>query len=266
MSAEHAARLETQYEEGMPPPPPVELLASEVHALRERVAQLERRRRRWPLGIVAALAVVGLGSRVSFAYGSACGETLPGLLTPFCPDEPANAMAVNQNYRELIRLVETKVGTVSIDAGVTPGAAGTGSISTSALTAASATITGLSAATANIQSLNPTSETGFVLSCGEASFLGSLQGNPFCCRLNVASGETLCTVSTNAGGTAWPATTFGYPGLGATTTGRYSLSCVAGAPGANFPFCCRLNVNTGATTCGQGNTYSLGSAGQATVF
>ncbi len=260
--------------------PPVESLVSEVQELRARVASMERRRR-WSFGMLGVLVLAVLSSRVSLASGSACSETLPGLLTPFCPDEPAQALVVNQNYRELIRLVETKVGTVSIASGATPGAAGTGSISTASLTtpgalsagslsvgpvsATSVSATSVSATSANLQSLTAASETGFVLSCGEASYLNGLQGNPFCCRMNVANGDTTCNVSTGPNGGTWSASAFGYPGLGAATQGRYSLSCVAGAPGANFPFCCRLNANSGIVQCGQGNTYSLGSAGLANV-
>jgi hypothetical protein len=260
--------------------PPVESLVSEVQELRARVASMERRRR-WSFGMLGVLVLAVLSSRVSLASGSACSETLPGLLTPFCPDEPAQALVVNQNYRELIRLVETKVGTVSIASGATPGAAGTGSISTASLTtpgalsagslsvgpvsATSLSATSVSATSANLQSLTAASETGFVLSCAEASVLNGLQGFPFCCRMNVANGDTTCNLATGSSGASWAASSVGYPGLGATTTGRYSLSCVAGAPGANFPFCCRLNANSGAVQCGQGNTYSLGSTGLANV-
>ncbi len=259
------------------PPPSVEGLLSEVESLRARVVVLERRRRFWSVAIVGVLVTVGLTSRVSFASGSACSEVLPGLLTPFCADEPAMASVVNQNYRELIKLVETKVGSISIGSGVAPGAAGTGSISAASLTTTGAvsggslTTTGaVSAGTvlansATIQSLNAVSESGYMLSCGHGSYLGSVQGNPFCCRMNVSNGDTTCNVSTNANGSAWSTTSFAYPGLGATTTARYTLACNAGEPGANFPFCCRMNVNTGAATCGQGNNYALGSAGQANV-
>lgn len=258
------------------PPHSVEALVVEVESLRARVVMLERRRQRWSIGVVAVLLAVGLGSRVSLASGAACNEVLPGLMTPFCPDEPAMASVVNQNYRELIKLVETKVGSISIDAGVAPGAAGTGSIAAASVTtsgavnagsvsAGSMTATSFNATSATIQTLNATSESGFVLSCGHGSYLGSVQGNPFCCRMNVSTGETTCNLATNANGSAWSATTIAYPGLGATTTARYSLACNAGEPGANFPFCCRMNMNTGAATCGQGNSYSLGSSGQTTV-
>lgn len=254
----------------MPPSTSVEALVSELESLRARVGQLERRRRLWSVAVVGALVAVGLTSRVSLASGSACNEVLPGLLTPFCPDEPAMASVVNQNYRELIKLVETKVGSISIDAGVAPGAAGTGSISAASvtsgtITAGAMTATTFNATSASIQSLSAVSESGFMLSCGHAAYLGGVQGNPFCCRMNVSNGETLCNLSTNASGTAWSTTSFGYPGLGATTTARYGLMCNAGAPGANFPFCCRINVNTGATTCAQGNAYTLGSTGQTNV-
>ncbi|MBM4779726.1 MAG: hypothetical protein GQE15_18635 [Archangiaceae bacterium] len=258
------------------PPPSIEVVLSEVESLRARVALLERRRRHWSLLVVAVLVGVGLFSRVSFASGSACSEVLPGLLTPFCADEPAMASAVTQNYRELIKLVELKVGTISVASGVAPGAAGTASIATAGLNTSgnvtagsmntgSLSATSLSATSANIQTLTAVSENGYVLSCGHASYLGSVQGNPFCCRMNVSNGDTVCNVATNANGSAWSTTSFAYPGLAATTTARYTLACNAGEPGANFPFCCRMNVNTGAATCGQGNSYSLGSSGQANV-
>lgn len=256
--------------------PPVESLVSEVRELRARVAVMERRRRHWSFGVLGVLVLVVLSSRVSLASGSACSETLPGLLTPFCPDEPAQALVVNQNYRELIRLVESKVGALGVPSGTTPGAAGSGSISTTtltttgalsagSLTTGSVSATSLNSTTATISTLNVTSQPGFELSCGEASFLGATQGNPFCCRINVSTGDTTCNLSTGPTGAAWSASVINYPGLSATTTGRYSLSCVAGAPGANYPFCCRINVNNGTVTCGQGNNYSLGSAGQVNV-
>lgn len=258
------------------PPPSLEAVLSEVESLRARVALLERRRRLWSLTVVGVLVAVGLTSRVSFASGAACNEVLPGLLTPFCPDEPAMASVVNQNYRELIKLVETKVGSISIDAGVAPAAAGTGSISAASVTtsgavnagsvsAGSMTTPSLSVTSATIQSLNAASENGFVLSCGHGSYLGGVQGNPFCCRMNVSNGDTSCNLATNANGSAWSTSGTVYPGLGATTTGRYTLACNAGEPGANFPFCCRMNVNTGSVSCGQGNNYALGSSGQANV-
>ncbi|MCA2978475.1 MAG: hypothetical protein INH41_10235 [Myxococcaceae bacterium] len=243
----------------MSSPPSVEALVSELQSLRTRVALLERRRR-WSLGVVAGLVAIGLTSRVSLASGSACNEVLPGLLTPFCPDEPAMASVVNQNYRELIKLVETKVGSLSVDAGVAPGAAGSGSI-----TASSVTATVLNATTATVQSLSAARETGFMLSCGAGSFLNVALGNPFCCRMDVSNGDTTCNVATSATGATWSTMSVAYPGLAATTPGRYGLTCSAGAPGANFPFCCRINVNTGAVTCGQGNSYTLGSSGQANV-
>lgn len=257
-------------------PASVEVLVSEVQALRARVALMERRRRGWSLGLLGVLVVGALTARVSLASGSSCAETLPGLLTPFCPDEPAQAAVVNQNYRELIRLVETKVGAISVASGTTPGAAGSSSISTTSLaatgaltagslSAGSVTTSSMSSTSANIQSLTAASETGFVLSCGHASYLGSLQGYPFCCRMNVATGDTTCNLATTANGGAWSGSAFGYPGLSATTQGRYSLSCVAGAPGANFPFCCRINANSGAVVCGQGNNYGLGATGPANV-
>jgi hypothetical protein len=260
----------------MPSSPSLDALISEVQSLRARVATLERRRRRWSVGVVAVLVAVGLSSRVSLASGSSCGEVLPGLLTPFCPDEPALSAVVNQNYRELIRLVETKVGSISVASGVAPGAAGSAAITTSSVTATGAitsntlnagTVTAslFSATAASIQSLNVVSESGFMLSCGTGSYLTGLNGNPFCCRMNVSNGDTTCNLATNGNGSAWSTTVFGYPGLSGPTIGRYALACNGGEPGANFPFCCRINVNTGSVTCGQGNSYSLGSSGQANV-
>lgn len=248
---------------------------SELQTLRARVARLERRRR-WSWGVLGALALVGLTSRVSLASGSSCSETLPGLLTPFCPDEPAQALVVNHNYRELLRLIETKVGAISVASGVTPGAAGSSAISTASLTttgavsagsvsAGSATVGSLNSTSATLGSLTVTNQSGFALSCGHASYLNGLFGNPFCCRINTSSGETTCNLATGGSGASWAATAFGYPGLGATTAGRYALACAGGAPGANFPFCCRINANTGATTCGQGTSYSLGANGPVNV-
>lgn len=71
------------------------------------------RKQRWPAVLLGCLVVAGLASRVSFASGSSCGETLPGTLQPFCPDEPARSADINQNYRALISLFEAKLGLLS---------------------------------------------------------------------------------------------------------------------------------------------------------
>ena len=71
------------------------------------------RKQRWPAVLLGCLVVAGLASRVSFASGSSCGETLPGTLQPFCPDEPARALDLNQNFRALISLFEAKFGLLS---------------------------------------------------------------------------------------------------------------------------------------------------------
>jgi hypothetical protein len=100
---------------------------------------------------------------------------------------------------------------------------------------------------------------GYELSCGESSFLTTFQGYAFCCQINVRNGETRCNLATNTPATTWSATSFIYPNMTATTLGHYHLSCVAGTPSANFPFCCRMDANTGATQCGQGANYGLGA-------
>jgi hypothetical protein len=107
---------------------------------------------------------------------------------------------------------------------------------------------------------------GYELSCGESSYSGGLQGNPFCCRVNEYNGEVICAMASNPNPLTWGNAAFAYSGMGATTPGRYGLSCVAGAPGANYPFCCRINKNTGSAFCGQGSSYALGSSGNVTVF
>lgn len=82
------------------------------------------RRKRWPAVVIGCLVVAGLASRVSFASGSSCGETLPGTLQPFCPDEPARALDLNQNFRALITLIEGKVGSLSSPDVTVPGGVG----------------------------------------------------------------------------------------------------------------------------------------------
>ncbi|MBE2248100.1 MAG: hypothetical protein IAE78_01045 [Myxococcus sp.] len=91
---------------------------------------------------------------------------------------------------------------------------------------------------ATLGSLTVTNQSGFALSCGHSSYLNGLFGNPFCCRINTSSGETTCNLATGGSGASWAATAFGYPGL---------------------------NANTGATTCGQGTSYSLGANGPVNV-
>ncbi len=82
------------------------------------------RKQRWPAVLLGCLVVAGLASRVSFASGSSCGETLPGTLQPFCPDEPARALDLNQNFRALISLIEGKVGSLSSPDVTVPGGVG----------------------------------------------------------------------------------------------------------------------------------------------
>lgn len=82
-------------------------------------------KRRWPAVLIGCLVVAGLASRVSFASGSTCGETLPGTLQPFCPDDPARASEVNQNYRALIAYIEARFGSFSSPDVTLPGAVST---------------------------------------------------------------------------------------------------------------------------------------------
>lgn len=82
-------------------------------------------KKRWPTVVIGCLVVAGLASRVSFASGSACGETLPGTLQPFCPDDPARASEMNQNYRALISYIEARFGSFSSPDVTLPGAVST---------------------------------------------------------------------------------------------------------------------------------------------
>jgi hypothetical protein len=268
------------------PTPSVQDLVAQVNALQQRLALLERRRTVRARWLVASALVIA-----SVAWGQ---------LTVFAQDTPAIASQVNGNFNQLkskVGPVTTQQVTLTGDTQLVAGSSGRAALASAnvafgvpiievqhtnqtqgvGLGWASVFATGSSADVSLtlspkgngrviVNELVANTESAFELSCGEASYLSSLQGTPFCCRINVRDGAVTCTLASNANGGAWGGGTFVYPGMTATTAGRYHLSCVAGAPGANFPFCCRINANTGSTVCGQGNSYGLGSSGNATVF
>ena len=284
----------------------VEALVAEVKALRERVQQLEARRKVRARWVVAGVLLVA---------GAASAQ-----LVTFQADSPAVASDVNANFTLLRQWLEAKVGTVTVPAGA-PGSqpitannaqltattllgdtrvsAGTGNramlvtattpygspivdirhenqtqgvgIGWSAVFATGSAadvplnLFGKGTGKVVVADLQAVLETGFQTSCiPSATLSGSLQGFPFCCRINTRDGAVSCSQG-NAGGTAWAAPQ-PYAALGATAPGRYALNCVAGSPGANFPYCCRTNVNSGSVTCGQGSTYAMGTNGTSSPF
>ncbi|MBX7100172.1 MAG: hypothetical protein K1X89_20825 [Myxococcaceae bacterium] len=239
-----------------PPDAAVAQLRTEVEALRAELEAL--RSRRLASRRKGALALVAVGALA--AAGLAHASTLTDGLYVFVANEPAVASEINTNFSTLRQYLRNKVGNDLLSQNV----AVPGTLSAGATTVSSFT-TGGSVSAGSLNVTGTTSLAGYQLSCGESSYTTTLAGYAFCCQLNERTGETKCNVATNGNGATWSSTSFGYPNLGATTPGRYHLSCVAGAPGANFPFCCRMDANTGATVCGQGNSYNLGSSGNSSV-
>lgn len=271
------------------PTPSLESLVAEVKELRSRLQEVESRRPRRQQWLVLGLAVAGIA-------GVAWGQ-----LTTFNADTPALASEVNGNFGLLKAWIEAKVGPVTTPVNGpqvatirSPSGApkalnvigdanygeaivdvrhsnqtqgvGIGWAAVFATGTASDVNLNLAAKGAGrvvASEFQAATEYGIQLSCGEASYSGGLQMHPFCCRIDIRTGATNCLIASNPGGTTWPSPSFGYPNFGATTPGRWSLSCVAGAPGASFPFCCRMDMNSGVTQCGQGNSYALGSAGNS---
>lgn len=263
------------------PPPSVEQLAEELRELRGQVKQLRAaKRRRW------VLAVLVLGASAAWAQ-----------LVTFQANKPAVAADVNGNFSMLKAWLEQKVGAagdpnVRIQTGSTSNVSAASGIAlfASANTGGSIlevrhdnlsqgiglgfnTISAVGS-NANVD-LNVTSkgtgkvvitnfsaatEVGYEFSCGEASFLNSILGNPFCCRMNTKTGAVQCVNATNANGTTW-GTVFDYPGLAAAPVGRYHLSCQGGTPGASYPFCCRMDANSGQVTCVPGTSYNFSTTG-----
>lgn len=237
-------------------------LATELRQVRAELDALKGRRRAGRRTLAAGLVALSALAAAGLAHAS----TLTDGLYVFVANEPAVATEINANFSTLRQYLRNKVGqdltsqNVAVPGTLSAGATTVGSLSTGgSVSAGSLTVSGATVLSGT------TVYNGYELSCGESSFSSSLNGFAFCCQLNVRNGETKCNLATTGGATSWSGSSFVYPNLGATTLGRYHLSCVAGAPGANYPFCCRMDALTGSTVCGQGNSYTLGSAGNSSV-
>lgn len=86
-------------------------------ALDDAGARASRRRLAW-LG-AAAVAFAGVAVLVSSpSFAQSCGETLPAPLVPFCPNQPAMATTVNDNFRILANAIIARTGNLNaVDAG-----------------------------------------------------------------------------------------------------------------------------------------------------
>lgn len=182
-------------------------------------------RRRWPAVLIGCLVVAGLASRVSFANGSTCGETLPGSLQPVCPDEPARASELNQNYRALIAFIEARFGSFS-----SPDVTVPGGLASSRLTFAAVSFDG-GAPTPLI--VNDTGSQALVL-VGQ----GTAPNRRVTVRDDLVvtsdlsvNGTTAISGNTTIGGTLNVTGTLTAPNISGTISGGGTLSCQLGPSG-----------------------------------
>lgn len=180
-------------------------------------------KRRWPAVLIGCLVVAGLASRVSFASGSTCGETLPGTLQPFCPDDPARASEVNQNYRALIAYIEARFGSFSSPDVTLPGAVST------------------SRATFNAVSFDGGSPTPLIVNDTVSQALvlvgqGTAPNRRVTVRDDLAvtsdlsvNGTTTLTGNTTIGGTLNVTGTLTAPNISGTISGGGTLICQLGS-------------------------------------
>lgn len=82
-------------------------------AVDQLASQRAPRRRFTVLAVVASAALAGVLGFSSDAWAQSCGATLPYGLTAFCPNSPAVATQVNNNFGRVVQLLEQKVGTAN---------------------------------------------------------------------------------------------------------------------------------------------------------
>lgn len=241
----------------------VSALIARLDQLEAEVRRLRKRRAVATLFAVACLGVVG----TALAANGNCPNGLPFC---FSANSPALASEVNHNFSQVKEWLEAKVGAVGAPVTVSGATTvSTTSLSTTSLTTSSISVTGTaSTAAVSTGTLSATgastfadvtlngavTDTGFQTTCAETE-PGWLF--PYCCRINVRTGATSCRISTNSTFSAVGGNPVGP--FGATTPGRYSLSCMRGVNNANFPGCCRTNQNTGTVECAFSNNWQLTS-------
>ena len=82
-------------------------------AVDQLASQRAPRRRFTVLAVVASVALAGVLGFSSDAWAQSCGATLPYGVTAFCPNSPAVATQVNNNFGRVVQLLEQKVGTAN---------------------------------------------------------------------------------------------------------------------------------------------------------
>lgn len=209
------------------------------------------RKQRWPAVLIGCLVVVGLASRVSFASGSSCGETLPGTLQPFCPDEPARALDLNQNFRALISLIEGKVGSLSSPDVTVPGGVGASRATFTAVTfdggAPTPVIVNDTVSQALVLVGQGTSPNRRVTVRDDLVVTSDLSVN----------GTTTLTGNTTVGGTLTVTGTLSGGNISGTVAGGGTLHCQLGTA-ANFIVNC-TGLFGGAGCSASGSTCSTGT-------
>lgn len=159
--------------------------------------------------LIAVVACLGIGT--AWAADGTCPNGLP-----FCfeADQPARASDVNHNFAQLKEWLEAKVGP----------------------------------------------RGGNVVVASPSTFSG---GATFSSGVTISSGATVSGTSSFSGSTTFSApVTFGSPVTfngaatfsslnvtGAVTSAGFDTSCVPGVNGGVFPFCCRVDIRSGATSC-----------------
>lgn len=121
-----------------------------------------RGRGRWAVLAASVLLLGTLGSLRAIAQAS-CMQTLPAPLVTMCPDSPALASEVNQNFSQLVTWLQQKLGPVGTGNVAIPGTLATTSLRATGLVEATA---GLNANTAQIGTLTATSLTAGATTLG----------------------------------------------------------------------------------------------------
>ncbi len=251
---------------------PDDVLHAELALLRARLEAVERKeaarsRRAKALGLGALLCVATAG----YAASPVCANGIP-----FCfqQDEPAIAAELNTNFAQLKAWLEAKVGgtgtvaapsrdittTGVVRAGAyfpvyqawgatTPGGGGAGIVNDQGAYNALMLVGNNAAGGPRVVQVHDELQVaGRVLSNGyDVSCAGGESGYHFgfCCRMNVRNGATECKNGTTTTFASWNQTTTPFA---AGTAGPYSLDCAGHRSSANWPICCRTDVN-GATSC-----------------
>lgn len=190
-------------------------LNARLERLEEELAVTRRRAALQRRIAFGAVAVAAFVLTLGKALAAPSGMCPNGMQYCFAADTPAKAFDVNYDLSQLKDWLETKVG----------------SVSSSAVSASSVTVSG--AATVN---------GGLSVSNGE-----NLSGNLSVNGATTSSGLITANGGVNVNGNLSVSGAFIFSG--------YQVACAYGQSGYMFPFCCRINIRNGQTSCRIANNW-----------